>query len=270
VAVRSEQPAASPRRARPSGRPGRPRATGRLRLSGSSCRLNRFDGAGLTLGRAEGVRHGVNFRAEEPGDRGGQRHWQHASRLHPRPLAGAKQLGNWADLFKQGGYAPLTPDWPDDPETVHQARANPDVLAKPGHGEFRRGIWQGARCWTRDRHPCGSAASNRTSPPARSSLRRTDRTLLFRGTLFFEFAKHRGRCDQPAGRSRRNFRSSRRGRDSCVDPRESSQLVRGEGDEQDKPGQDAKHNGCGRHKAGFVQSQSDTSTRDYAVHRQDC
>jgi pimeloyl-ACP methyl ester carboxylesterase len=37
---------------------------------------------------------------------------------------------NWADLFKQAGYAPLTPDWPDDPETVEQARAKPDVFAK--------------------------------------------------------------------------------------------------------------------------------------------
>jgi non-heme chloroperoxidase len=37
---------------------------------------------------------------------------------------------NWADFFKQAGYAPLTPDWPDDPETVEQARANPDVFAK--------------------------------------------------------------------------------------------------------------------------------------------
>ena len=36
---------------------------------------------------------------------------------------------NWAGLFKQAGYAPLTPDWPDDPETVDQARANPGVLA---------------------------------------------------------------------------------------------------------------------------------------------
>jgi non-heme chloroperoxidase len=36
----------------------------------------------------------------------------------------------WADLFKQAGYTPLTPDWPGDPETVQQARANPDVLAK--------------------------------------------------------------------------------------------------------------------------------------------
>src|SRR3954469_19926138 len=37
---------------------------------------------------------------------------------------------NWADFFKQAGYAPLTPDWPDDPETVEEARANPAVLAK--------------------------------------------------------------------------------------------------------------------------------------------
>ena len=37
---------------------------------------------------------------------------------------------NWADFFEQAGYAPLTPDWPDDPETVEQARANPSLLAK--------------------------------------------------------------------------------------------------------------------------------------------
>jgi pimeloyl-ACP methyl ester carboxylesterase len=37
---------------------------------------------------------------------------------------------NWVDFFKQAGYAPLTPDWPDDPETVEAARANPGVLAK--------------------------------------------------------------------------------------------------------------------------------------------
>src|SRR5215213_1144903 len=36
---------------------------------------------------------------------------------------------NWADFFQQAGYAPLTPDWPDDPETVEEARANPDLLA---------------------------------------------------------------------------------------------------------------------------------------------
>jgi non-heme chloroperoxidase len=36
---------------------------------------------------------------------------------------------NWADLFDGAGYAPLTPDWPDDPETVEGARAEPEVIA---------------------------------------------------------------------------------------------------------------------------------------------
>jgi non-heme chloroperoxidase len=37
---------------------------------------------------------------------------------------------NWADFFKQAGYSPLTPDWPDDPATVEEARVHPEVLAK--------------------------------------------------------------------------------------------------------------------------------------------
>ena len=37
---------------------------------------------------------------------------------------------NWVEYVEQEGYAGLTPDWPDDPATVQEARANPDVLAK--------------------------------------------------------------------------------------------------------------------------------------------
>jgi pimeloyl-ACP methyl ester carboxylesterase len=37
---------------------------------------------------------------------------------------------NWAGFFEHAGYAPLTPDWPDDPETIEEARANPDVFAR--------------------------------------------------------------------------------------------------------------------------------------------
>src|SRR3954463_11567276 len=37
---------------------------------------------------------------------------------------------NWVGLFEESGYAGVTPDWPDDPETVQEARANPDVFAK--------------------------------------------------------------------------------------------------------------------------------------------
>jgi pimeloyl-ACP methyl ester carboxylesterase len=42
---------------------------------------------------------------------------------------------NWAEFFKKAGYVPLTPDWPDDPETVEEARANPEVLAGKKLGE---------------------------------------------------------------------------------------------------------------------------------------
>jgi pimeloyl-ACP methyl ester carboxylesterase len=35
----------------------------------------------------------------------------------------------WAQMFEEAGFAALTPSWPDDPETVEQARANPDVFA---------------------------------------------------------------------------------------------------------------------------------------------
>ena len=37
---------------------------------------------------------------------------------------------NWARVFEEAGYAALTPVWPDDPDTVEEARANPDVFAK--------------------------------------------------------------------------------------------------------------------------------------------
>jgi pimeloyl-ACP methyl ester carboxylesterase len=37
---------------------------------------------------------------------------------------------NWAQLFEEAGYSAVTPAWPDDPDTVEEARANPDVFAK--------------------------------------------------------------------------------------------------------------------------------------------
>jgi hypothetical protein len=42
----------------------------------------------------------------------------------------------WVDFFTEAGYAPLTPDWPDDPGTVAEARANPDVFAKKTLGQI--------------------------------------------------------------------------------------------------------------------------------------
>ena len=42
----------------------------------------------------------------------------------------------WAALFEEAGYAPVTPVWPDDPETVEQARANPEVFARKTIGQI--------------------------------------------------------------------------------------------------------------------------------------
>ena len=36
----------------------------------------------------------------------------------------------WANVFEAAGYAALTPGWPDDPETVAEANARPEVFAK--------------------------------------------------------------------------------------------------------------------------------------------
>ena len=41
----------------------------------------------------------------------------------------------WADVFRAAGYAPLTPGWPDDPNTVAEAKANPEVFADKTIGE---------------------------------------------------------------------------------------------------------------------------------------
>jgi hypothetical protein len=39
---------------------------------------------------------------------------------------------HWVTLFEEAGYAGVTPGWPDDPDTVAQARAHPEVFAGKG------------------------------------------------------------------------------------------------------------------------------------------
>ena len=41
----------------------------------------------------------------------------------------------WAEVFEQAGYATLTPGWPDDPQTVEQANAKPEVFAHKSVGD---------------------------------------------------------------------------------------------------------------------------------------
>ena len=42
----------------------------------------------------------------------------------------------WAALFEEAGYVALTPGWPDDPDTVAEAKAHPEVFAGKGIGEI--------------------------------------------------------------------------------------------------------------------------------------
>jgi pimeloyl-ACP methyl ester carboxylesterase len=41
----------------------------------------------------------------------------------------------WADLFAEAGYAPVSPGWPDDPDTVAEAIADPEVFADKTIGQ---------------------------------------------------------------------------------------------------------------------------------------
>jgi len=52
----------------------------------------------------------------------------------------ASSWDNWAQLFEDAGYSAVTPVWPDDPETVEEARANPDVFAKKTVGQITEHI----------------------------------------------------------------------------------------------------------------------------------
>src|SRR2546429_9359320 len=48
----------------------------------------------------------------------------------------ASSWDRWAALFEQAGFAPVAPGWPDDPETVEEARAHPEAFhgKKGGQG----------------------------------------------------------------------------------------------------------------------------------------
>jgi non-heme chloroperoxidase len=42
----------------------------------------------------------------------------------------------WTELFEAAGYAPVTAGWPDDPETVEEAKAHPEVFAGKSVGDI--------------------------------------------------------------------------------------------------------------------------------------
>ena len=41
----------------------------------------------------------------------------------------------WAELFEKNGYTALTPGWPDDPDTVAEAKEHPEVFANKSVGD---------------------------------------------------------------------------------------------------------------------------------------
>jgi non-heme chloroperoxidase len=41
----------------------------------------------------------------------------------------------WAKVFEEAGYIALAPGWPDDPETVEEAKAHPEVMAHKTVGQ---------------------------------------------------------------------------------------------------------------------------------------
>jgi pimeloyl-ACP methyl ester carboxylesterase len=41
----------------------------------------------------------------------------------------------WSTVFEEAGYTPLTPGWPDDPDTVREANEHPEVFANKTVGQ---------------------------------------------------------------------------------------------------------------------------------------
>jgi len=41
----------------------------------------------------------------------------------------------WVEMFEQAGYTAIAPGWPDDPETVEEGKAHPEVFAGKSIGE---------------------------------------------------------------------------------------------------------------------------------------
>ena len=44
--------------------------------------------------------------------------------------------GRWAAVFEEAGFVAATPGWPDDPETVEEAKAHPEVFARKSVGQI--------------------------------------------------------------------------------------------------------------------------------------
>ena len=77
---------------------------------------------------------------------------------------------SWAAVFEDAGYTALTPGWPDDPKTVEEANAHPDVFAHKSVGQVAdhfEAVIRAARPGSRRSSATRSAGcSPRSSPGA--------------------------------------------------------------------------------------------------------
>ena len=73
----------------------------------------------------------------------------------------------WRTVFGETGYATLAPGWPDDPETVTQAREHPEVFAGKGIGEIAD--YEEAIIRRLDRKPVSSIVTSPCPAPVRRS-----------------------------------------------------------------------------------------------------
>ena len=55
----------------------------------------------------------------------------------------------WAELFEKEGYAAVTPSWPDDPETIEEAREHPEVFARKTLGQVADHVAEVIRALTK-------------------------------------------------------------------------------------------------------------------------
>jgi len=68
---------------------------------------------------------------------------ERANSLNKRPVVFVHGLwllpsswNRWTEMFEAAGYTALTPGWPDDPPTVEEANAKPEVMAKKTVGQI--------------------------------------------------------------------------------------------------------------------------------------
>ena len=84
----------------------------------------------------------------------------------------------WAPRFEEAGYTAVSPGWPDDPETVQEAKAHPEVFAGKSVGQIADHFCDVMLDLAADAR--AGKAERFTAAPTRSPRRRLDETRAAR------------------------------------------------------------------------------------------